>query len=103
MDSHGSFEYWIKDALDKKRWAWMIESKLDIPTGIYQNRLKMKSLTLALEEHHAHLLEQDLVPLLELEEIDNNPHHHTNLHHVNSLTKISGAITLIAEKMALEM
>ena len=31
MDSHGSFEYWIKDALDKKRWAWMIESKLVHP------------------------------------------------------------------------
>ena len=28
MDRLGSLKYWFKDAMDKKRWSWMIESKL---------------------------------------------------------------------------
>ena len=31
MDRLGSLTYWFKDALNKKRWAWMIESKLRSP------------------------------------------------------------------------
>ena len=31
MDRLGSLKYWFKDAMDKKRWSWMIESKLRSP------------------------------------------------------------------------
>ena len=31
QDRFGSLQYWLKDAMDKKRWAWMIESKLRSP------------------------------------------------------------------------
>ena len=31
MDRFGSLQYWLEDAMDKKRWAWMIEIKLRSP------------------------------------------------------------------------
>ena len=31
MDRFGSLPYWIKDAMNKKRWSWMIQSKLRLP------------------------------------------------------------------------
>ena len=31
MDRLGSLKYWFKDAMNKKRWSWMIESKLRSP------------------------------------------------------------------------
>ena len=31
MDSLGSLKFWYKDALNKKRWSWMIESKIRSP------------------------------------------------------------------------
>ena len=31
MDRLGSLTYWFKDALNRKRWAWMIKSKLRSP------------------------------------------------------------------------
>ena len=31
MDRFGSLKYWIEDAMDEKRWQWMIDSKLRFP------------------------------------------------------------------------
>ena len=31
MDRFGSLKYWIDDAMDKRRWHWMIDSKLRFP------------------------------------------------------------------------
>ena len=31
MDRLGSLKFWYKDALNKKRWSWMIESKIRSP------------------------------------------------------------------------
>ena len=56
--------------------------------GLVTKEEYANALRSALEEHHAHLLEQDLVPLLELEETDNNPHHHTNLHPLEQDSKL---------------
>ena len=87
MDSHGSFEYWIKDALDKKRWAWMIESKLvhpdrDIPEPSQDEEPTSRPRRAPRSPPRAR-------PRRELEETDNNLHHHTNLHPLEQDSKLT--------------
>ena len=31
MDNDGSFKYWFKDARDKRRWYWLLKSRLQYP------------------------------------------------------------------------